>query len=111
MNLKDLTMSQVEELVDELETIIKGLEREIGELKRASRPDITWKDLLRLDVIRMLAEHDDNIKNVGADAEHVLIKAALEFNANKRADTAKILGYGRNTITKKVSELNIDLDV
>jgi DNA-binding NtrC family response regulator len=65
--------------------------------------------MLRTELIRMLVEKDEEIKNIGAEAEHVLIKTALEFNCNKRQETATILGYGRNTITKKVAELNIDI--
>jgi two-component system, NtrC family, nitrogen regulation response regulator GlnG len=112
MNTKDLTISQVEELVASLEAKIQTLESQILEYRaNASRTHVTWKDLLRTEVIRMLADKDDAIKTVGAEAEHVLIKTALEFNCNRRQETAIILGYGRNTITKKVTELNIDLDV
>lgn len=110
MRTKDLTISQVEELISSLEHKIEILESQVTEFQRNAKiTNITWKDLLRTEVIQLLVDKDDAIKNIGAEAEHVLIKTALEFNCNKRQETATILGYGRNTITKKVTELNIQL--
>lgn len=110
MRTKDLTISQVEELISSLEHKIEILESQVTEFQRTAKiSNVTWKDLLRTEVIQLLVDKDDAIKNIGAEAEHVLIKTALEFNCNKRQETATILGYGRNTITKKVAELNIQL--
>jgi two-component system nitrogen regulation response regulator GlnG len=110
MKTKDLTITQVEELVASLEATVEMLESQIKEYqKNAVRTNITWRDLLRTEIIQLLVNKDDAIKNIGAEAEHVLIKTALEFNCNRRQETAVILGYGRNTITKKVTELNIQL--
>ncbi len=39
--------------------------------------------------------------------EKALIESALEFSKNKKIEAAKILGIGRNTITRKIKELNI----
>ena len=39
--------------------------------------------------------------------EKALIESALEFSKNKKIEAAKILGIGRNTITRKIRELNI----
>jgi two-component system nitrogen regulation response regulator GlnG len=110
MKTKDLTITQVEELVASLEATVEMLESQVNEYqKNAIRTNITWRDLLRTEIIQLLVNKDDAIKNIGAEAEHVLIKTALEFNCNRRQETAVILGYGRNTITKKVTELNIQL--
>jgi two-component system nitrogen regulation response regulator GlnG len=110
MKTKDLTITQVEELISSLEAKVEVLESQITEYqKNAEKTNITWRDLLRTEIIQMLVDKDDAIKQIGAEAEHVLIKTALEFNCNRRQETAIILGYGRNTITKKVTELNIQL--
>lgn len=37
-------------------------------------------------------------------AESVLIDTALEFTRGKRQEAAKLLGYGRNTLTRKLKE-------
>ena len=39
--------------------------------------------------------------------EKALIESALEFSKNKKIEAAKILGIGRNTITRKIKELII----
>lgn len=110
MDTKNLTLTQIDDHIHSLEATIKELEGQIHEYQSIVKSSTnTWKDILRTEIIRMLVEKDEGIKNVGADAEHVLIKTALEFNCNRRQETATILGYGRNTITKKVAELNIQL--
>lgn len=110
MDTKNLTLSQIDAHVQSLEDKIKDLENQVHEYQSIVNASTkSWKDMLRTELIRMLVEKDDEIKNIGAEAEHVLIKTALEFNCNKRQETATILGYGRNTITKKVAELNIEI--
>ena len=110
MDTKNLTLTQIEDYISGLEEKIKSLETQIHDYQRiVNTSNKSWKDLLRAEVIQMLVDKDSDIKNIGADAEHVLIKTALEFNCNKRQETATILGYGRNTITKKVAELNIEI--
>ena len=42
------------------------------------------------------------------DVEKTLISSALSHTKNRKVDAAKILGIGRNTITRKIKELNIN---
>jgi len=41
------------------------------------------------------------------DVEKTLITSALNHTKNRKIDAAKILGIGRNTITRKIKELSI----
>ena len=41
------------------------------------------------------------------DVEKTLISSALSHSKNRKVDAAKILGIGRNTITRKIKELGI----
>lgn len=110
IDTKNLTLLQIDNHIQSLEEKITSLESQVHDYQAIiNASNKTWKDMLRTELIRMLVEKDEKIKNIGAEAEHVLIKTALEFNCNKRQETATILGYGRNTITKKVTELNIQL--
>jgi two-component system nitrogen regulation response regulator GlnG len=43
-----------------------------------------------------------------ADVESILIKAALAHTAGKRYEAALLLGYGRNTLTRKIQELGLE---
>lgn len=110
MDLQNSTLSQITEHVQKLEEKIKLLQGQVEDYQaviEANAASKTWQDMLRTDIIRMLMENDSEIKNVGRDAEYTLIKTALEFNCNRRQETAIILGYGRNTITKKAAEFNL----
>lgn len=110
MDTKNLTLSQIDDHIKGLEDKIKFLESQVSDYQKiVNSSNKSWKDLLRAEVIQLLVDKDSAIKNIGADAEHVLIKTALEFNCNRRQETATVLGYGRNTITKKVAELNIEI--
>ncbi len=40
--------------------------------------------------------------------ESVMIKAALNYTGGRRQEAAKLLGYGRNTLTRKIKELDIN---
>ena len=39
--------------------------------------------------------------------EKILIEKALEHTKRRKIDAARILGIGRNTITRKINELDI----
>lgn len=43
-----------------------------------------------------------------AEFERILIMAALQVAEGRRQDAAKLLGWGRNTLTRKIKELEID---
>ena len=54
------------------------------------------------------SNHSDVAKYTIPIVESILIKAALEFTKGRRHEAAILLGYGRNTLTRKVKELGID---
>jgi len=41
--------------------------------------------------------------------ESIMIRVALMQTHGRRQDAAKLLGWGRNTLTRKIKELGIDL--
>ena len=41
-------------------------------------------------------------------AEQIMIQSALRFTSGRRQEAAKLLGYGRNTLTRKIKELDLD---
>ena len=43
--------------------------------------------------------------------ERTLIRVALERSGGRRQDAAKLLGWGRNTLTRKIRELGLELSV
>jgi two-component system nitrogen regulation response regulator GlnG len=69
-----------------------------------------WEDVFKHWVDAQLKKGDRNIAKEAIDqAESILITTALQFTRGRRQEAAKLLGYGRNTLTRKVSELNLDV--
>lgn len=54
------------------------------------------------------SSHSDVAKHTIPIVESILIKAALDFTRGRRHEAAILLGYGRNTLTRKIKELNIE---
>ena len=67
-----------------------------------------WQDNLGKDVSRKLLDgqlelHEFYIEQV----EKILIEKTLEFTKHRKIDTANLFGIGRNTVTRKITELKI----
>jgi two-component system nitrogen regulation response regulator GlnG len=43
--------------------------------------------------------------------ERVMIETALKQTGGRRQDAAKLLGWGRNTLTRKIKELGMEHSV
>lgn len=84
------------------------------ELKDNEAPSVfydDWRQLLRAWARKRLQEGCEGLLNeAGPDFETVLIETALEHTAGRRQDAARLLGWGRNTLTRKIKELNLDID-
>jgi len=68
-----------------------------------------WEALLRnwIDQQLLRGNEAEIAKQVIPAVETILIKAALNFTHGKRHEAAILLGYGRNTLTRKIQELGI----
>jgi two-component system nitrogen regulation response regulator GlnG len=91
---------------------IKDLPPEFLELEKNQKnfksDDMGWSDLLQENVARMLVASESNIaKKVIESAEKVLIQTALKHTQGRRQEAASLLGYGRNTLTRKIKDLEI----
>ena len=68
-----------------------------------------WIGLLELQAAGMLGAGQQEVMAVlGRQFESALIKTALRHTHGRKNDAAVRLGIGRNTITRKISELGID---
>jgi two-component system nitrogen regulation response regulator GlnG len=69
-----------------------------------------WHEALRGWVNEQLRLGHVNIaKEAIESAEGILIRTALGATRGRRQEAAKLLGYGRNTLTRKIAELNLDV--
>lgn len=67
-----------------------------------------WQENLMRLVDQQLARGESKIfKELNQDFERILIEQALKHTGGRKQDAAKRLGWGRNTLTRKLKELNL----
>ena len=65
----------------------------------------SWRDQFSREVARECKVGDPNIyEKFIFEIENILIQEALKATKNRKVDAAKLLGIGRNTITRKIKE-------
>ncbi len=83
------------------------------ELKETGSIDISfndWENKLRSWVEFNLMEGETQLLNDAMPRfEIIMIEEALKRSGGRRQDAAKLLGWGRNTLTRKIKSLNLDL--
>jgi two-component system nitrogen regulation response regulator GlnG len=68
-----------------------------------------WEDALRAWAGQALARGERDLLARALPAfERILIEAALARTGGRRHDAARLLGWGRNTLTRKIKELGMD---
>ena len=81
------------------------------ELKQAdftTSTSVDWEDLLRKWAETVLLQGSTEILNdVVPRFERIMIEVALAQTGGRRQDAAKLLGWGRNTLTRKIKELGL----
>ena len=90
---------------------VNDLPPEVRETK-AALGEGDWRDLLDREVSHQLALGKQGIiDELIRDFERVLIRRALQHTGGRRIEAATLLGWGRNTLTRKIQELKLDEDV
>lgn len=70
----------------------------------------SWLELLFLEAEKALESGQPDVMDaLTAQFETTMIQAALKATHGKRIEAAQRLGIGRNTITRKIQDLNIDV--
>jgi two-component system nitrogen regulation response regulator GlnG len=77
--------------------------------ERGSGKGEDWQTRLHAWARHRLAEGQLSLLDHALPAfERVMIEAALERTGGRRQEAAKLLGWGRNTLTRKIKELGMD---
>jgi len=67
-----------------------------------------WQKQLREWTLAELKQGKENIlANALPEFEKIMLQAALQFTQGKRQEAATLLGWGRNTLTRKLKEFDI----
>jgi len=68
-----------------------------------------WQSALKRWADHRLAQGERGLLDHAAPVfERILIETALKHTGGRRQDAAKLLGWGRNTLTRKIKELNME---
>ena len=70
-------------------------------------PELTWNDLLEIWATERLSNGDDHILNSTIPVfEKTMIKVDIKATKGKKSEEANLLGWGRNTLARKMNELD-----
>lgn len=68
-----------------------------------------WQRLLEEAAAERFARgQKDVLSELGPDFERVLLRTALGFTGGRKQEAARWIGWGRNTLTRKLKELDVD---
>jgi len=74
-----------------------------------SEEENNWKVVLKSWSENYLENgHKNLLEEVGPEFERTLIRVALNKTKGKKKEAAELLGWGRNTLTRKIKELGIE---
>ncbi|HEY7771812.1 MAG TPA: nitrogen regulation protein NR(I) [Marinagarivorans sp.] len=90
------------------EVHVQDLPPELMERKDAQAPAGDWDKALRQWADQCLARGEHDILSEAVPTfERALIETALKHTAGRKRDAANLLGWGRNTLTRKLKELGM----
>ena len=90
------------------EVHISDLPPELLNLPQDSAPVTNWEQALRQWADQALARGQSSLLDSAVPAfERIMIETALKHTAGRRRDAAVLLGWGRNTLTRKIQELGV----
>ena len=68
-----------------------------------------WEESLAVWAERALARGEEHILDHATPRfERIMIEVAVRATGGRRQEAARLLGWGRNTLTRKIKELNLD---
>ena len=93
------------------EVLIDDLPPELLNQPHTSTSDNNWEQNLRTWADQQLTRGVSNLLEQAVPAfERVMIETALKHSGGRRRDAALLLGWGRNTLTRKIKELGMNVD-
>src|SRR5690606_3091027 len=92
------------------EVHVDELPQELLSHHQAAQPAANWEQGLRLWAEQALTRGQSNLLELAVPAfERIMIETALRPPAGRRRDAALLLGWGRNTLTRKIKELEMNV--
>ena len=93
------------------EVHVSDLPPELLQQRPDTPADAGWEQALRHWADQALSRGQGNLLDLAVPAfERIMIETALKHTAGRRRDAALLLGWGRNTLTRKIKELGMKVD-
>ncbi|KPZ22378.1 nitrogen regulation protein NR(I) [Pseudomonas coronafaciens] len=93
------------------EVHISDLPPELLSLPQDAAPVTNWEQALRQWADQALSRGQSSLLDSAVPTfERIMIETALKHTAGRRRDAAVLLGWGRNTLTRKIKELGMKVD-
>ncbi|MDF1640368.1 nitrogen regulation protein NR(I) [Thalassolituus oleivorans] len=91
------------------EVLVSDLPPELLDQQTSVATSGNWEQSLRYWADQQLGNGTDHLLDTAVPIfERIMIETALKHTAGRRRDAANLLGWGRNTLTRKIKELNMD---
>ena len=85
------------------------LPADVSTQSMATESSQNWQRLLEEAAAERFARGQKGIlSELGPDFERVLLRTALGFTGGRKQEAARWIGWGRNTLTRKLKELDVD---
>lgn len=92
------------------EIMVNDLPPELMSPQGTQEASANWEQNLKNWADQELTRGRTNLLSIATPAfEKVMIEVALKHTAGRRRDAAELLGWGRNTLTRKIKDLNLEL--
>jgi two-component system nitrogen regulation response regulator GlnG len=93
------------------EIMLSDLPPELGEQNNFLAVTHDWQQQLRDWAEQQLKSGSERLLDNAVPAfEQIMIETALRHTHGRRRDAASLLGWGRNTLTRKIKELGLDIE-
>lgn len=88
----------------------EDLPPELSTLAQEQPRDEPWESVFRRWARQSLKQGQGGLLDKALPAfEQILIQSALEHTGGRRQEAARLLGWGRNTLTRKIKELGLEI--
>ena len=88
---------------------VEDLPAELHLAAGAAGPEDGWQNALRRSLEQRLQRGEEAVlDSLGPEFERILLEEALKHTGGHKQEAARRLGWGRNTLTRKLKELGID---
>lgn len=89
--------------------IIETKDLPADDLQPSGPAALDWSEALaRLAQARLARGESKLLDSLSAEFERTLLRVALNHTGGRKIEAAQLLGWGRNTITRKIQELGLD---